>query len=257
PRRLAWRSGRAGVLPVPPPQGASPTSPPHSPRITPVPKHAASARHRWRVYGESFRAPPAIPFADQHDVHRSQPDLARICPSFLGVLRPLKTTGYLAPLVRAGLIMGIVLAAAAFPLVAIGGIGALAVTDTIDRLPDKIRNAPSAQVSYVYASDGKTLITQFYEEYRRYVPFTDISPHMLKAIVASEDTRFFEHDGVDQRGVVRAFLANYKAGEVSQGASTRTMQYVRNVQRDSATSPEEVAEATEQSNMRKLREMRL
>jgi len=173
------------------------------------------------------------------------------------VLRPLKTTGYLAPLVRAGLIMGIVLAAAAFPLVAIGGIGALAVTDTIDRLPDKIRNAPSAQVSYVYASDGKTLITQFYEEYRRYVPFTDISPHMLKAIVASEDTRFFEHDGVDQRGLVRAFLANYKAGEVSQGASTLTMQYVRNVQRDSATSPEEVAEATEQSNMRKLREMRL
>lgn len=151
--------------------------------------------------------------------------------------------------------MGIVIAAAAFPLVAIGGLGVLAATDMIDRLPDKIRQAPSAQVSYVYAADGQTLITQFYEEYRKYVPITEISPNMLKAIVASEDSRFFEHKGVDTQGLIRALVANYRAGEVSQGASTLTMQYVRNVQRDSAETPQQVTEATEQSNMRKLKEM--
>jgi membrane peptidoglycan carboxypeptidase len=171
--------------------------------------------------------------------------------------RSLKVTSYLAPLLRAGLITGIVVATVTFPLVAIGGLGVLAATDMIDKLPDKIRDAPSAQVSYVYASDGQTLITQFYEEYRKYVPLAEISPNMLKAIVASEDSRFFEHNGVDRKGVLRAFIANHRAGEVSQGASTLTMQYVRNVQRDSAETPQQVTEATEQTNMRKLKEMRL
>src|SRR5258706_6100672 len=164
---------------------------------------------------------------------------------------------YLAPLVRAGLITGVAVAAVAFPLFAIGGLAVLAVTDFTDKLPTQLRSTPPAQVSYVYAADGKTLITQFYEEYRKYVPLSQISPNMLKAIVASEDTRFYEHHGVDTRGVLRAFVANHQAGGVSQGASTLTMQYVRNVQRDSAQSPEEVKDSTAQTTSRKLKEMRL
>jgi membrane peptidoglycan carboxypeptidase len=173
------------------------------------------------------------------------------------VSRILKLFGFLAPLLRAGVITGVVVAAVAFPLAAIGGLGALAVSDVVEKLPDKLRETPSAQVTKVYASDGKTLITQFYEEYRKYVPLSQISPNMQRAIVASEDGRFYEHDGVDVKGVVRAFVANRQAGGVSQGASTLTMQYVRNVQRDSANSPNEVLDATEQSAGRKLAEMRL
>ncbi len=172
------------------------------------------------------------------------------------IRRTLKASG-LVTLLRAGLISGIVVAAAAFPLVAIGGLGVLAGGDYVKGLPDKLRPTPSAQVSYLYASDGKTLITQFYEEYRKYVPLAQISPHIQKAIVASEDARFYKHHGVDVRGVLRAFVANQQAGSVSQGASTLTMQYVRNVQRDSAQTPREVSEATDQSSVRKLREMRL
>jgi membrane peptidoglycan carboxypeptidase len=171
--------------------------------------------------------------------------------------RSLKLTSYLAPLLRAGLIAGLAVAAVAFPLVAIAGVGVLAATDFIDNLPTKLRDAPSAQVSYVYAADGKTLITQFYEEYRRYVTIDQIAPTMIRAIVASEDSRFFEHRGVDTKGVLRAFIANQRSDGVSQGASTLTMQYVRNLQRDSAETPQQVTEATEQSNGRKLREMRL
>jgi membrane peptidoglycan carboxypeptidase len=168
-----------------------------------------------------------------------------------------RTPGRLAPLLRAGLIAGVTSAVVAFPLVAIGGLGVLAGTDFVESLPSQLKIVPPAQVSYVYAADGKTLITQFYEEYRKYTPITDISPHVVRAIVASEDQRFYEHHGVDVKGIARAFVANQRAGEVSQGASTLTMQYVRNVQRDAAQSPQEVREATEQTNVRKLKEMRL
>ena len=171
--------------------------------------------------------------------------------------RSLKVPSYLAPLLRAGLITGIVVAAVAFPLFAIGGLGVLVGTDFIDRMPSQLRTTQASQVSYVYAADGKTLITQFYQEYRKYVPLAEISPNMQRAIVSSEDARFYEHGGVDPKGVIRAFVANQREGAVSQGASTLTMQYVRNVQRDSAETPQQVREATEQSHGRKLREMRL
>ncbi len=168
-----------------------------------------------------------------------------------------RASSYLAPLFRTGLISGVVVAAATFPVAAMLGLGTLAVTDAIHHLPSELRTTPPAQVTYVYANDGKTLITQFYEEYRKYVPLGEISPYMLKAIVASEDSRFYEHHGVDVRGVLRAFVANNQSDGVSQGASTLTMQYVRNVQRDSATTPQEVADATAQTPVRKLKEMRL
>ena len=117
---------------------------------------------------------------------------------------------------------------------------------------------PSAQTTYVYAADGKTLITKFYEEYRKLRPDRATCRRTCsQAIVASEDTRFYEHNGVDAKGVARAFVANQQAGGVSQGASTLTMQYVRMVLRDGARRPQEVPEATEQTSCRKLREMRL
>ena len=97
----------------------------------------------------------------------------------------------------------------------------------------------------------------FYEEHRKYTPIGDMSPYIQQAIVASEDTRFYEHNGVDAKGIARAFVANQQAGGVSQGASTLTMQYVRMALRDGAQTPLEVQEATEQTSARKVREMRL
>src|SRR3954462_2534060 len=84
-----------------------------------------------------------------------------------------------------------------------------------------------------------------------------MSKYVTEAIVASEDNRFYEHNGVDAKGVARAFVANQQAGGVSQGASTLTMQYVRMALRDGAQTPKEALEATEQTTSRKLREMRL
>ncbi len=79
----------------------------------------------------------------------------------------------------------------------------------------------------VYSADGK-LIGEFGEERRNLVPFEDIPPVMVNAVLAIEDARFFEHNGVDYRGMLRAALANLGQAK-SQGASTITMQVARNV----------------------------
>ncbi|MDD2711662.1 MAG: penicillin-binding protein 1A [Simplicispira sp.] len=79
----------------------------------------------------------------------------------------------------------------------------------------------------VYSSEG-ALIGEFGEERRNLTPIKDIPDVMKNAVLAIEDTRFFEHGGVDYKGMVRAGLANF--GRVkSQGASTITMQVARNV----------------------------
>jgi penicillin-binding protein 1A len=79
----------------------------------------------------------------------------------------------------------------------------------------------------VYATGGE-LIGEFGEERRNLTPFEDIPPVMVNAVLAIEDARFFEHSGVDYRGMARAALANLGEAK-SQGASTITMQVARNV----------------------------
>jgi len=169
----------------------------------------------------------------------------------------LAKAGRIAPLIRAGLIAGVLVAGLIFPLVALAGAGAKSGADALQSLPEGLTEVPSAQTTYVYANDGKTLLTTFYEEHRKPTKIADMAPAITQAIVASEDNRFYEHNGVDAKGVARAFVANQQAGGVSQGASTLTMQYVRMALRDGAQTPKEALEATEQTTGRKLREMRL
>jgi len=165
--------------------------------------------------------------------------------------------GRLIPLLRAGLIAGVVVAAATFPLTAVAGLGVMASTRALDQIPSRLRAATPAQTSYLYAADGQTLITTFYEEHRRYVPIVEMSPFIQQAIVASEDSRFYQHAGVDAKGVARAFVANQQSGSVSQGGSTLTMQYVRLALQQTARNPLELQRATAQNPGRKIREVRI
>ncbi|MFI5488322.1 transglycosylase domain-containing protein [Micromonospora echinaurantiaca] len=171
--------------------------------------------------------------------------------------RPLAAAGRLLPLVRAGLIAGIVIAAVAYPLAAATGIGAKVTAHALEHKTKILTVALPAETSYLYAPDGKTVLTMFYEEYRQYTKLADMSPNIQQAIVAAEDSRFYQHHGVDPKGVARAFVANARSSGVSQGASTLTMQYVRMALRDSAKTPKEVQEATQQTSLRKVREMRM
>jgi membrane peptidoglycan carboxypeptidase len=154
-----------------------------------------------------------------------------------------------------GLLAGVVVAAAAFPAAAMTGLAAKAGGQTFASLPSELKEFSSPQITRVYASDGKTQIAVFYDEFRSDVPLKDISKHMQAAILAAEDRKFYEHNGVDIKGIARAFVSNQNGGS-QQGASTLTMQYVRMSLAYSATNPQEVIDATEDSPKRKITEMK-
>lgn len=140
---------------------------------------------------------------------------------------------------------------------------AKAVTDTsarvFDDLPTELRVGTLPQASVVYANDGKTVIARFYDENRTVVPLSKVSKAMQEAMVAVEDKRFYEHGGIDITGTVRA-LVNNASGKETQGASTLTQQYVKNILIENALAkgdPEAVQAARAQTAERKLREAKL
>jgi membrane peptidoglycan carboxypeptidase len=154
-----------------------------------------------------------------------------------------------------GLLAGVVVAAAAFPAVAMSGLAAKAGGQTFAQLPSELKDFSSPQITRIFASDNKTQIAVMYDEFRSDVPLKDISPYMQQAIVASEDREFYHHNGVDLKGVARAFVNNNQGGG-KQGASTLTMQYVRMSLAYSATNPQEVVDATKDTPKRKITEMK-
>ncbi|MEU4425085.1 transglycosylase domain-containing protein [Actinoplanes sp. NPDC024001] len=154
-----------------------------------------------------------------------------------------------------GLITGVVVAAAVFPFAAMSGLAAKAGEQAFASLPSELKAFRSPQISRVYAADNKTQITQFYDEFRSEVPLKAISKHMQQAMIAAEDRDFHRHNGVDLKGVARA-LVNNKNGGPKQGASTITMQWVRMSLAYSATTPNDVIEATKDTPKRKVTEMK-
>ncbi|MFI1192692.1 penicillin-binding protein [Micromonospora sp. NPDC020750] len=162
-----------------------------------------------------------------------------------------------ASLLICGLLAGVVVAAAAFPAVAMSGLAAKAGAETFGALPKELMVGLPPQISHLLASDGKTPLATMYDENRRNAKLADISPYMQKAIIAAEDHEFYKHNGVDLNGIARAFVNNQSGANSQQGASTLTMQYVRLAIAYSATHPADVVAATEDTSARKLKEMRL
>lgn len=79
----------------------------------------------------------------------------------------------------------------------------------------------------IYSAEG-VLLSEFGEERRALVAIAEVPEVMKQAILAAEDDRFYEHGGVDYKGVIRAAISNFTSGDVKQGASTITMQVARN-----------------------------
>lgn len=76
-------------------------------------------------------------------------------------------------------------------------------------------------------SDDHRKIAEFYRERRIVIPLSKMPKHLIQAFIASEDSRFFEHRGVDYMGITRAFLKNVEAGSIVQGGSTITQQVIK------------------------------
>jgi membrane peptidoglycan carboxypeptidase len=183
--------------------------------------------------------------------------LARRPLVFLRIRRALLVVVAVLRILRLAIVVGLATATVGYPVYAGVGFAVKLGANGYTGMPSDLTVTPPPQTSYLYAGDGTTLITSFYEENRQYAPLTAMSPLIQQAIVAAEDSRFFQHHGVDLKGTLRAFVANQHAGAVAQGASTLTMQFVRNELRDSAGTPQESVDATAQSPARKLREMKL
>ncbi|MFZ7112652.1 MAG: transglycosylase domain-containing protein [Desulfatiglandales bacterium] len=84
--------------------------------------------------------------------------------------------------------------------------------------------------SPVYYDDGKSIIGVFFEKtHRKYIHYRDIPSYFIKALIASEDKNFFSHPGFDVKSIMRATLANMRAGRVVQGGSTLTQQTAKNI----------------------------
>lgn len=147
--------------------------------------------------------------------------------------QPRKTTSaialsFLSGVAKAagGTVLGITMITSA---VAAGGLVGLAFS--FRNLPDirVLRNYIPAETSYVYDINGNLLTRLHGEANREIASLKQISPELKLAVIAVEDSNFYRHKGLNPYSIGRAALTNYQKGEVSEGASTLTMQLVKNL----------------------------
>ncbi|NSL43058.1 transglycosylase domain-containing protein [Streptomyces sp. 8P21H-1] len=173
-----------------------------------------------------------------------------------------RSGGGLSPTQQAAKFLGVsVLAGAVMAGIAVPAFGALGLAakgsvEGFDEIPANLKRPPLSQRTVILDNQGGQLAT-VYSRDRTVVDLKDISPYMQKAIVAIEDARFYEHGAVDLKGVLRALNKNARSGEVSEGASTLTQQYVKNVfVEEAGDDATKVAQATQQTLGRKIRELK-
>ncbi|HZE38220.1 MAG TPA: transglycosylase domain-containing protein [Stackebrandtia sp.] len=157
---------------------------------------------------------------------------------------------------KTSVIAGLVVTLGFLPVVITAGLVTKSGADDFNTLPANFKLPDAPESSTLYASDGKTVLATFGDQYRIKAKADQISQPMKDAMVAAEDVRFYQHHGVDSKGIARALVANFTSGSVSEGASTITMQYVRQVLAYTARNEKEAAEATATTPERKLREAR-
>ena len=114
---------------------------------------------------------------------------------------------------------------------------------TLPPLPDLAAyRAQVATTTTVRAWDG-TPLAEFATERRDFIPFDHIPKRLVQAFLAAEDRRFYEHGGLDYRGIARALGANLRAGEVAQGGSTITQQVAKSFLTSERTIERKIREA--------------
>jgi len=109
------------------------------------------------------------------------------------------------------------------------GVGVTRLNDLLDKEGAGFTHIPHLpERSTIYANDGKTILAQLYLDNREIVRLSHVSLIAQQAVVDIEDSGFYQHGALDLRGVVRALIADLKAGAPTQGGSTITQQLVKN-----------------------------
>ncbi|MBA3310350.1 MAG: transglycosylase domain-containing protein [Nocardioidaceae bacterium] len=158
-------------------------------------------------------------------------------------------------IVAMSVLSGVLMAGLALPWVGLLTKGAENGAEAVEDFPLELQFPPLNERTRVLASDGSKLAV-FYDKNRKYVPLSKISDDVQSALIAIEDSRFYDHGALDVEGTVRALLANQTSDEVVQGGSSITQQLVKLTLLENAGSAEVAAAATEQSYARKFEELR-
>ncbi len=118
-----------------------------------------------------------------------------------------------------------------FFLLIISVILGMVITKAVSQLPNikVLETYRPIQSTQLFDRSGNLIANIHGDEDRVVVPLRDISPNLQDAVMATEDNRFYEHNGVDVRGTFRAFIADMSADESVQGGSTLTQQLVKNL----------------------------
>ncbi|CAN7528795.1 transglycosylase domain-containing protein [Arthrobacter sp. LjRoot14] len=166
--------------------------------------------------------------------------------------------GRLIGFVAVSAVCGVLAASLVAPSVAAAGVTVSNSITFFNSLPGDLTVDPPSQATKMVTADGQP-IASFYAENRVRVTLDQMSPFIKDAIVAIEDSRFYEHGGVDPQGILRALTFNVTQGG-RQGASTLTQQYVTNIINEShlsADQGEQVVLSGQKSVGDKIREMKL
>jgi penicillin-binding protein 1A len=142
--------------------------------------------------------------------------------------KPEFNSSFLSGVAKAtgGTILGIAMITSS---IAAGGLVGLALS--FRNLPDVrvLRNYIPSETSYIYDVKGRLLSSIHGEANREIIPLDQISPELKLAVIAIEDSSFYRHNGINPYSIGRAALVNYQNKGVSEGASTLTMQLVKNL----------------------------
>lgn len=166
---------------------------------------------------------------------------------------------HLVVMVAVAAVLGVVVAGLAIPFAGVAGIGARNVARSMDSLPEELDTSQDlSQRTTIVDANGQR-IASIYDENRLTVPLKAMSRTMVKALVAIEDYRFYQHGAIDLKGTLRAFITNQANSGVVQGGSSITQQLVKLTlldQAKGAKGKEAREAATDDTYARKIKELR-
>jgi membrane peptidoglycan carboxypeptidase len=166
-----------------------------------------------------------------------------------------RVLSHLLVMVAVAAVLGVVVAGLAIPFAGVAGIGARNVARTMDSLPEELQTPDLSQRTTILDASGNRLAS-VYDENRITVPLKGISRTMVKALVAIEDFRFYQHGALDLKGTLRALITNQANSGVVQGGSSITQQLVKLTLLSQAKTKAERRAATDDTYARKLKELR-
>ena len=151
-----------------------------------------------------------------------------------------------------GVIVLCALLAAGLALPYVGGLGLIAGKQADKFLNTKCNliETPPPQKTVIYAKDGQTQLATLFTFDRELVKLADVPKYLQQALIATEDRRFYSHHGVDMRGLLRSAVSS--SGGDTQGGSTLTMQYVKQVRYYQADTDAQREAAISQTLSRKM-----